>query len=371
MKKTLKSKMLAAIAGVLILVGCMTISEPVSAQESDSPSSWAEDRVNEAISKNLVPQTLRANYTQAITRAEFCALAVRLYESVKGEIDGRITFLDTDDINVEKMAYAGVVSGVGNNRFDPDGTLTREQAAVMLSQLAKAIIGEPLATPRITDFYDMNDISTWAIGSVRQISGAGGIMGGVGDNRFAPQQSYTREQSIVTIMRLLDHVRETTDLDTSDNDSASRQSSYEAGRVVVVSNDTEHEPHEHFLHGGIMTEGGFLSASGIPFLPGTIVNALDEIRHNDSLQVVIKDARYASSIAHSLYAMIDDDFEYIYSVQHELATPAVDMRYLEIDWEQDAGVYLLYVDIVWSNLEDDLEYREFTRMRYVFKVRLV
>jgi hypothetical protein len=29
-------------------------------------------------------------------------------------------------------------------------------------------------------------------------------MGGVGDNRFDPQGTYTREQSIVTIIRLFD-----------------------------------------------------------------------------------------------------------------------------------------------------------------------
>jgi len=36
---------------------------------------------------------------------------------------------------------------------------------------------------------------------------ATGIMGGVGNNTFAPKSDYTREQSIMTMMRLFDIVK--------------------------------------------------------------------------------------------------------------------------------------------------------------------
>ena len=41
-------------------------------------------------------------------------------------------------------------------------------------------------------------VATCAKGKVQ----AAGIMSGVGDNTFSPQEPYTREQSIVTLMRL-------------------------------------------------------------------------------------------------------------------------------------------------------------------------
>ena len=111
----------------------------------DVPSSWATEQVNTAIAANLVPQSLQSKYTQATTRAEFCALAVALYENVKGEITERKTFTDTSDINVQKMAAVGVVSGTdtARNLFTPDANLTREQSATMLARLADAI-GKPL-----------------------------------------------------------------------------------------------------------------------------------------------------------------------------------------------------------------------------------
>ena len=166
----------------------------------EKPSSWAESEVIAATMAKLVPQGLQSKYTQAATRAEYCALAVALYERVTGaEIAGRKTFGDTTDINVEKAAYIGVVAGVGDNRFAPNDSLTREQSAVMLARLAEAL-GQPYA-PAAPTFTDNAQISSWALGQVGQVQEAG-IMWGVGGGRFAPKDSYTREQSIVTLLRL-------------------------------------------------------------------------------------------------------------------------------------------------------------------------
>jgi peptidoglycan/xylan/chitin deacetylase (PgdA/CDA1 family) len=149
---------------------------------------------------NLVPQHLLSNYTQAITRAEFCALGTALYEAATGKaIEGRMPFSDTNDPNVEMMAAAGVVNGMGGNMFMPGEKLTREQAAVILSRLAGAA-GKPLAKSDAA-FADSGAIAAWANDGVGQVQAAG-IMGGMGDGVFSPKGPFTREQSIVTIARL-------------------------------------------------------------------------------------------------------------------------------------------------------------------------
>ena len=170
---------------------------------SSDLSDWARDYVARGITMGLVPVALQRNYTSNITRAEFAALAVNLHELVTGrEITGRIGFRDTTDVNVEKAAYSGIVLGVGNNLFAPHDTLTREQAAVMLSRLSTSI-GRPLSHTGTIQFVDGGHISSWAIHAVAQVN-SNAIMRGVGENRFAPHGAYTREQSIVTIIRLLD-----------------------------------------------------------------------------------------------------------------------------------------------------------------------
>jgi len=169
-------------------------------------SGWAQDDVARGIILGLVPAELWYNYDQPTTRAEFCALAVAVYERINGEITGRVTFSDTNDLNVQKAAFIKVVDGIGNNRFNPSGTLTREQAATMLSRLSDAI-GAPFPNRGAT-FSDSGSVSSWARDAVGRVQAAG-IMGGTGGNMFSPGGSYTREQSIATIMRTFDEVRET------------------------------------------------------------------------------------------------------------------------------------------------------------------
>ena len=169
----------------------------------DKPSDWAIDSVNEASRLNLAPEALLSKFTSAITRAEFTVLAVALYEVVTGEeIADRVTFSDTADINVQKAAAIGVVSGVGGGKFSPDATLTREQAATMLARLANAM-ERPLESSSAS-FADNKSASDWALDAIGQMQ-ASGIMSGVGDNKFSPKGEYTREQSIITILRMFDY----------------------------------------------------------------------------------------------------------------------------------------------------------------------
>ena len=181
--------------------GSSAPADPAPAQPAaDQPSSWAAGQVDEAVSAGIVPESLRSAYTQSITRAEFCALATRLYETVKGAaIAERVTFTDTADENVEKMAALGVVTGTGDGAFDPGGLLTREQAATMLARLSDAV-GAPLPAGSPT-FPDAASISSWASEAVGRVQ-AGGVMSGTGTGTFDPAGPYTREQSILTMLRL-------------------------------------------------------------------------------------------------------------------------------------------------------------------------
>jgi len=173
------------------------------------PSEWARVAVERAESLRLMPNYFHLNLQKATTRAEFTTIAVNLIERLQGEIQGRVIFTDINEIrteeavSVEKAAYIGLVAGVGNGRFDPSSALTREQAAVMLTRLAN-ILGEPFPEGAPT-FADNNMISSWAVDGVGRAQAAG-IMAGVGNNRFAPRDPYTIEQSVVTIMRMYDLV---------------------------------------------------------------------------------------------------------------------------------------------------------------------
>ena len=195
----------SAIGGsAYFYVDISILTDTAPSLPNERPPVWAALKVNEAIRDHLVPQSMQSGYSQPTTRAEFCSLAVRLYEIVTGrEISERTGFSDTNDIDVEKIAGIGIVNGVGNNMFAPDNDLTREQAATLLSRLMIAIgIPPESATAR---FSDNGAISAWALEAVGQMQ-ASGIMQGEGDNRFDPKGSYTRAQSIYTIKTIYDIV---------------------------------------------------------------------------------------------------------------------------------------------------------------------
>jgi hypothetical protein len=188
------------ISVLLILI--MSLSFTVHANAA--PSFWASEEIKAAISEDLVPKELQKDYQEPITRAEFCNLAVNLYENILNkEIKERKSFIDSNDTNVMKIGGLGIVKGIENNKFDPEGKLTREQAAVILSNLSTAM-DYSLKNGNHT-FIDSKEISKWAIGDVQKAK-ASGIMDGAYDNKFYPKSYYTREESIATILRLYDKI---------------------------------------------------------------------------------------------------------------------------------------------------------------------
>ncbi len=178
----------------------------IKAPGAAEPAAWAEEAVDRGIELGLIPAELQSGYDQPITRRDFCVLAYKFYCSKEGELSVWMSpFTDVNDLAVTRMASQGIVNGVGDGLFAPNDSLTREQAATILSRLAAAVLfpkrlveaeGEPT-------FDDNAAIASWAYEAVGQMQ-ISGIMGGTGNNQFSPQMTYTREQSMVTIMRLYD-----------------------------------------------------------------------------------------------------------------------------------------------------------------------
>jgi hypothetical protein len=94
-----------------------------------------------------------------------------------------------------------IINGVGDNRFEPAGYITREQAAKILMQTAE-FLGLPSKESSHV-FADDAQISSWAKEGV-SFCNSYQIMNGTGDDHFSPSGYYSIEMSIVTVMRLYD-----------------------------------------------------------------------------------------------------------------------------------------------------------------------
>ena len=180
------------------------VREPVTAEVS----SWAKELVDSAAANGLIADGLGENYRVDITRAQFAAVTVKLYEAMSGETApaaGESPFSDTADPAVLQAEALGFVGGVGDGKFDPDASVTREQAAVMLSRVYTKLGGE-IPAVEATEFADNDAVGGYARDAVAFMSGKE-IVGGVGDNKFDPKGSASIEQALVIALRMFENLK--------------------------------------------------------------------------------------------------------------------------------------------------------------------
>lgn len=185
-------------------------------------SDWAENEIIRAIETGLIPPIMQKDYTQPITREEFCTLIVNMLNTLNSDIMNfgnkkNIFYEDTDNDAVISASGLDIVSGVGNNKFNPNGSITRQEASRMLymtstlgkrypeinKYLSEKIIemNNSIIIPHI--FRDGAKIQNWAQESINYCY-MYGIMQGIDNNRFDISGNYSREQSYITILRLYD-----------------------------------------------------------------------------------------------------------------------------------------------------------------------
>ncbi len=181
-------------------------------------SQWAVLDIVKAISLKLIPSQMQTNYVENISRADFCKLVLNLLVQKMGKSVEELlnenhvsikynTFTDTSDKEILAANALGIVNGVGNGRFNPNGMITRQEAAVMLMRTA-AVLGITKTNEQPEVFTDKDTHAIWAreaiafVSSLKDKTSNNKIMGGVGNGKFDPLGGYTREQSFVTMLRL-------------------------------------------------------------------------------------------------------------------------------------------------------------------------
>lgn len=187
----------------------------------EKADNWVLEAVEKAIGYGIAPQdrsfeflsdtNQSADLTVNITRAEFAAVVVSLYEKVTGTEMATTAnpFADViygnDEYVVSKAYNAGLINGISDTEFAPDANLTREQASTILyrvyEKLGKAIDASGEA------FADDGLISPWAKSAVYAMAGKG-ILNGVGDNMFSPQSNAQKQQALAIAVRMYEDLTE-------------------------------------------------------------------------------------------------------------------------------------------------------------------
>lgn len=112
-----------------------------------------------------------------------------------------VTFIDIENHwardNIEYLAVRGILSGKGNNLFDPEGKVTRAEFVTMLANLAGADVSKTSSA----GFADVEK-GAWYEGYINWAV-ASKIVSGYGDKLFGPADPITREQMAVMLDKYL------------------------------------------------------------------------------------------------------------------------------------------------------------------------
>lgn len=133
------------------------------------------------------------------------AQAVQIFYNLEGKPTAVWTANYTDTaghwaINAINWASAnGIVSGVGNNRFDPNSPVSREQFAVMMYHYAEYKGYDLSAQADLTVFPDNGKVSSWAQRALQWANGEGLINGS--DGSLLPGGTATRGQAASILMK--------------------------------------------------------------------------------------------------------------------------------------------------------------------------
>lgn len=174
--------------------------------------SWAEHAIEVLAAKGVVDGTAPGAFTPAarITRADFVMLLVHAL--------GLTAATEADFADVDKGSYyyeavgaarkLGLVSGTGDNRFNPEAAISRQDLMVMAARAMKlagkldtSAASNPLASAQsLGAFEDLPQIADYAVESVEALVRLGIVQGS--GNVISPQDQASRAEAAVIIYRI-------------------------------------------------------------------------------------------------------------------------------------------------------------------------
>jgi len=178
---------------------------------ADTVSHWAKDDIDFVAGRGLVSGVTSTTFAPdtAITRADFLmALGKLSVADVSGYTASSFNDVPKTSAAMPYIEWAvknKIVQGIGDNKFDPDNLITREQMAVMMVNYAK-VTGYTLPVSRqAVAFADDAKISGYARDAVKTIQQTG-VISGKPNNLFDPQGSATRAEASAILCRFVELV---------------------------------------------------------------------------------------------------------------------------------------------------------------------
>lgn len=176
---------------------------------------WAVNEIKVAAAKSLVPYDLTDHYDSNITREEMAVLLENaivtagnyanmdayMIDNGVGYTTGNFADCIGRDESIDRLFKLGIISGRTDVLFEPDGAVSRQEAAAMITRVADLFMY--VGTNYRLNTADSSNVAPWASFYVRWVIDKG-IMSADENNRFNPNGTVSVQQAITAVSRLFD-----------------------------------------------------------------------------------------------------------------------------------------------------------------------
>ena len=138
-----------------------------------------------------------------MTREEFVKLIIVAFQAFNDAASASFEDVLKDRWSYPYIASAvtsGLITGLDETTFNPEGIMTREDMAVILYRACKR--AGLAAQDTAADFTDADEIAEYAKEAVGRLAGQK-IINGMGDGTFLPKGTVTRAQAAKAVYELL------------------------------------------------------------------------------------------------------------------------------------------------------------------------
>lgn len=201
--KTKSFRKFISIIVVLVMIFSGPISGFAASGFNDTSGHWASSYIDKAVSYGFVKGYLDGSFKpdNPVTRAEFSTM---LNGALGVTNTTSISFSDVPSsewyyTNVRKAVAAGYTGGYEDNTFRPNGKITRQEAAVMISKIIPPYQG----SGSLASLTDNSSIADWARSAATKVYAAGYIKGD-NNNLYRPAASLSRAEAATILVRLIE-----------------------------------------------------------------------------------------------------------------------------------------------------------------------
>ncbi|WP_051424718.1 M14 family metallopeptidase [Paenibacillus graminis] len=170
---------------------------------------WAVSAIEELTAKGILNGVGGNAFAplKEVTRAEFITMIVRAFGLQTANASAAFSDVSAADWSYSYIAAGvsnGLIRGVGNGKFEPKRSITREEMAIIAANALTKFKGKSVthADAALANFKDKSSIASYGKNAVALLTQEG-VVKGMTANTFAPKDIANRAQAAVMISNII------------------------------------------------------------------------------------------------------------------------------------------------------------------------